>query len=183
MTFIYFYVGTYDANDSEWACTIHATDTLGKSLPVNGWANTIFEVSCVSPACNAKITITDAGFYGNHYSLWVTDDSAFATDWAKVGSTPQVYTSGALVAPSYNKYWTGTGSKYSSGTFYVYDPKYVALFFAVHDDLMNQMTKALDEPCNVSPATLFSSGCSVSGISVSGGWSPASFDTTWSEAG
>jgi hypothetical protein len=181
VTFVYFAQEFYNGNESVWACAIHATNVLGKKLPVHGWSNTIFEVSC-APACQSKITIADYGYAGDDYSLWVTDDSSLATDWAMVGTTPQVDTSSALTAPGYNSHWTGTGSTYSQKTFYVYDPDGIAEFFAIHDNLMGAMTTALDGPCGVSAATLLSSGCSASGISVGAGWSPAGFGTSWTNS-
>jgi hypothetical protein len=181
VTFVYYATSTYDGNASEYGCTLHATDVEGNNLPVHDWSNTIFEVYCI-PACQSAITIADYGYAGDYYSLWVTDDSTLATDWALVGTTPQVTTSSELNASAYNSHWTGTGSKYSTKTFYVYDPSGVAEYFAINDGLMGKMTQKLDGPCGVKAATLLSSGCSVSGIYVAGGWSPAGFDTTWTNS-
>ena len=180
LTFIYYATATYNGNETSWQCTLHATDVLGHALTVNGWSNTIFEVFCYA-ACNSKITISDYGYAGDYYSLWVTDDSTLATDWGEVGVTPQVATSSELAASGYNSHWTGTGSTYSQKTFIVYDPGGVHEYFAVHDNLMNAVTKALDGPCGVTAATLLASGCTATGISMSTGWNPAGFDSTWTE--
>ena len=170
------YGSTY-TNESVWGCTMKATDVYGKNLPRHGWTDTIFEVLC-SPACDAKITISDAGFVGDYYSLWATDDSTFATDWGMIGETPQVATSSELVASAYNSHWTGAGTKYSSKSFIVYVPQGIFEYFAINDVLMTKMTQKLDSPCGVSATTLLSTGCSVSGIYASSAWSPAGFDVS-----
>jgi hypothetical protein len=126
------------------------------------------------------ITISDVGYVGDYYGLWVTDSSSLTSDWAKVGTTPQVKTGSELTASGYNSHWTGTGTKYSEKSFVVYDPGGIAEYFAVVDSLMTAMGSSLNAACGTTTATLLSSGCTATGISVSSGWSPASFDIDFS---
>ena len=174
VNFVYYAVGWYN-NTTYWGCTLHAKDWQGHSLPSHGWGLSIYEVYCSTP-CNSRITVSDIGYVGDYYTLYVTDSSALTTGWGEVGATPQVKTSSELNASSYNSHWTGTGTKSSSASFVVYDPGGVAEYFAVVDSLMGKMTHSLDGPCGVSATTLLSSGCTATGIYVSGAWSPAGFD-------
>jgi hypothetical protein len=171
---VYYAVGWYN-NSSAYGCTLKGIDWMGNALPRNGWALPIYEVVCYISACNSIITITDQGWVGDFYALWVTDNSTLLKDWAKVGSTPEVKTGSPLTAPTYNAHWTGKGTKYSSMSFVVYDPKGVTEYFAVQDVLMGLMGGSLDSPCGVTTPTLLSGGCTATGISVSAGWSPAGY--------
>lgn len=177
--FVYYSVGWYN-NTTYWGCTLHAKDWLGNNLPTNGWGLSFYGVFC-STACNSRITISDYGYAGDFYTLYVTDNASMTSDWAKVGSTPQVQTSSQLVAPGYDSHWTGSGTTYSSRSFVVYAPAGVEEYFGVVDSLMAVMSHRLDAPCGVTTATLLSSGCSATGISVGTGWSPAGFDIDFQE--
>src|SRR5271155_629507 len=155
VNFVFYAVGWYN-NSTYWGCTLHAHDWEGNSLPSHGWGLSIYEVYCPS-ACNSLITISDIGYVGDYYTLYVTDSSGLTSGWGEVGATPQVKTSSELNAASYNSHWTGTGTKLSSASFVVYDPAGVTEYFAVVDTLMTKMAHSLDGPCGVSTATLLSS--------------------------
>jgi len=71
------------------------------------------------PGHTVSIGITDCCYEGDFYSLWMTTDITGLTGWTLVGTTDQVDTGSQLAAPTFDPYWTGTGTAYSSTTFNV----------------------------------------------------------------
>jgi hypothetical protein len=181
LTFVTVYSAWSFNNTTDYGCSMVAKDWQGNGMNAHGWSLPIWEVYCSAP-CALAVTITDQGWVGDNYALWTTTDSTFKTGWGLIGTTPEVKTGSALVAPSYNSKWTGTGTKYSSATFDVYFPAGIAQYLRVYDALFGQIGQKLDTACGVNTTALLASGCSATGISVSGGWSPAAFGITWKVA-
>jgi len=131
------------------------------------------------PGHTVSIGITDCCYEGDFYSLWMTTDITGLTGWTLVGTTDQVDTGSQLAAPTFDPYWTGTGTAYSSTTFNV--PVAGTVLFAVRDDIFDSMVTLLGPSC--SGAAVVTAGCSATGISVAGGWSPAGYGITFADAG
>jgi hypothetical protein len=150
-------------------CTVPSTASTS-------WGETIFSVTNTG---TTAITITDCCYEGDFYSLWSTTDTTGLTGWTLVGTTDQVYTGPELVAPTYDPFWTGTGSAYSSTTFNI--PMSGTVLFAVRDDIFDQMVNLLGTSCG--GASVVTAGCSATGISVSGGWSAAGYEISFTQGG
>jgi len=150
--------------------------TLAAGVPVNSWSATIFSVTYTG---TLAVTITDCCYEGDYYSLYQTTDTTGLTGWTLVGTTDQVFTGPELVAPTYDPYWTGTGVSYSSTTFFI--PMSGTLLFADADGLLNSMVNLLGPSCGGGSAVVYS-GCSVTGISASSGWSPAGYTISFEPA-
>jgi len=139
------------------------------------WSNNVYSVTYTG---TLSITITDCCYEGDFYSLWMTSDPTGLTGWTLVATTDQVATGPELAAPTYNPFWTGTGSAYSSTTFNI--PVSGTTLFAVRDELFDPMVSLLGPSCG--GAAVVTAGCSVTGISVSGGWSPAGYEIDFAAA-
>ena len=138
----------------------------------NSWGSTIFSVTYTG---TVAITITDCCYEGDYYALYSTTDPTGLTGWTLVGTTDQVDTGSELAAPTYDPFWTGTGSAYSSTTFNI--PQTGTVLYVVRDVIFNTMVTLLGSSCGGSDVVY--DGCSATGISVSSGWSPAGFDISF----
>jgi len=166
---------TSDDTDYNTACP---GGLAGCSVPAgdgNSWSATIFSITYTG---TVSITITDCCYEGDYYSLWMTTDPSGLTGWTPVGTTDQVFTGPELVAPTYDPYWTGTGTQYSSTTFNI--PQSGTVLYAVRDELLNAMVNLLGSSCGGSDVVY--DGCSATGISASGGWSPAGYAIAFAAA-
>ena len=153
-------------------------DLSGCTVPSGtgtSWGATIFSVTYTG---TVAITITDCCYEGDYYQLWSTTDSTGLTGWTLIATTDQVDTGSELAASTFDSYWTGTGTQYSSTTFNI--PMSGTVLFAVRDVLFDQMVSLLGPSC--SGALVVTDGCTATGISASGGWSPAGFGITFAAA-
>ena len=137
-------------------------------VPAGSWSVDAFSVTGTG---TVTVTVTDCCYHADYYSLWKTNDPSGLTGWTLVGTTPAVETDGTLVAPGANPLWDGAGSTFSSGTFTT-SVSGVTLF-AVRDELFDPMLSSLASACSAPGSSLLLNGCSVTGISVSGSFSPA----------
>jgi parallel beta-helix repeat protein len=152
----------------------------GCSLPSSAstsWGDRIYAVAGFSGTL--AITIYDCCYEGDYYSLWQTTDLSGLSGWTKLGTTQQVLTGPELNASSFNPYWTGTGTQYSSTTFSVLVS--TTTLFAVRDELFDNMVTLLGPDCFGS--LVVTSGCNVAGIHASPGWSPAGYTISFVSAG
>lgn len=159
------------------------------AIPADSWSDNMYWIK--GPA-KIIITITDVGFVGDYYELWMTTSPSWhvltnpfdtvVSFWKLVGTTPAVYTDGYLVAPSYNPLWDGTGKVYSSGAFCVWIPCGVTAYFRVRDALFDSMGNALDSVLHETTAQLVSLGGSATGVYVHSYWNPAGFDISFTPA-
>jgi hypothetical protein len=174
--------GEYNSNFLSWNMEIRGTEVNGHGVPRYGWAFSPYRVYCAS-GCTMRVKISsNVALVGNYYSFWETSHIYLTKGWDFIGNTPQVTTGYALVAPSYDRFWTGSGTTSSSGTFVVTIPAGVYEYFEIHDDLWTQMAGKLDSPCHMEAEHMLLDGCSVPGVFVSGfpGWYPLGIDTSWS---
>ena len=167
---------TSDDTDYETTCPGGLSGCTVPSSAASSWGATIFSVTYTG---TVVITITDCCYEGDYYSLWMTTDPAGLTGWTLVGTTDQVNTGSELAAPTYDSYWTGTGTAYSSTAFNV--PVSGTTLFAVRDVLFATMVTLLGPSC--SGADVVYDGCSATGISASSEWSPAGFGISFGAGG
>jgi hypothetical protein len=148
---------------------------LAHAIAKNSWSNQVFSLTGGPGGSSFTITVTDIALVGDQYQLWGTNDATLASGWKHVGNTSEVFTDGSLVAPSYNPFWTGTGSTSSSGTFNVTLAAGQTRYFDVRDVVLDDIVSTLSGPCGETAAQLFSTGCDVAGIHLIAGYSPAGF--------
>jgi len=139
------------------------------------WSGTVFSVTYTG---TLSITITDCCYEGDYYSLWQTSDPTGLTGWTLVATTDQVDTGSELVAPTFDPFWTGTGTQYSSTTFNI--PVSGTTLFAVRDELFDPMVSLLGPSCGGS--AVVTDGCSATGIYASSSWSPAGYEIDFAAA-
>lgn len=164
-----------DYADYTFACPGNLPGCTAPAGATTSWSNTIFEITYSG---TVSIKIADAFYEGDYYSLWYTTDTSGLTGWTLVGTTDQVNTGGELVAPTYDSYWTGTGTQYSSTTFNI--PISGTVLFAVRDDLFDTMVSLLGSSC--SGSAVLSDGCTATGINASPEWSPAGYYISFTAA-
>ena len=137
--------------------------TLTDSVSTNIYA--------VTGPATVAITVEDLFVVGDYFELWESSSPGFTAP-TLFGTTPPVHTDANLVAPGANPLWDGAGSAHSTKTFIVPVPSGVT-YFAVRDALQDAAGAALlvsPFPCgSISLSTLLSSGCSATGISLTGG--------------
>ena len=170
-----------DEADYDTACPGGLAGCTAPSGIVSSWSDTIFSVTYTG---TLAVTITDCCYEGDYYSLWSTTASSGLTGWTLVGTTDQVFTGPQLVAPTYDAYWTGTGTQYSSTTFFI--PVSGTTLFADTDDLLNQMASLLGPYCG-GASTVVYDGCTYAGppggaISAAAEWSPAGYYISFAAA-
>ncbi|HTT16048.1 MAG TPA: hypothetical protein VMH49_01640 [Thermoplasmata archaeon] len=168
---------SYYFDDAEVSTTMVGTTAAGDQLPNDSWAQNVY---AVPGPVEVFVEVTDCCLVGDYYELWETTDSSLHTGWSLVGTTPEVPTGSALVAPGYDPHWSGTGSVYSSASFAVAIPSGVTEYFAVRDALFDEVGGVLDGPCAETTVELNTIGCTAAGISVGSGWSPAGFAIAFS---
>lgn len=165
---------TSDEADYSVACPGQLS---GCTAPAStSWGYTIFSVTYTG---TVVITIADCCYEGDYYALYSTTDTTGLTGWTLVGTTDQVMTGSELAAPTYDSYWTGTGTAFSSTAFNI--PVSGTTLFAVRDVLFDTMVTLLGSSC--SGAAVVTGGCSGTGISISSGWSPAGFGISFAAGG
>ena len=166
---------TSDDADYSVSCPGNLAGCTVPSGASTSWGYTVFSVTYTG---TVAITITDCCYEGDFYQLWSTTDPTGLTGWTLVATTDQVNTGSELAAPTYDPSWTGTGTQYSSTTFNI--PMSGTVLFAVRDAIFDKMVSLLGPSC--SGALVVTDGCTATGISVSGGWSPAGFDISFAAA-
>jgi hypothetical protein len=153
----------------DWNCLF---TKAGKTS--HSWDDTgAYAISNSSPfAWSVKVSVADCCFVGDFYQVWRTNDGV---TWTTLMTSPAVHTDGTLVAPAFNVLWDGTGTTYSAKTSTAIIPAGTFAVFYVQDPHFGQIGSKLDVPCGETTALLITAGCSVAGISVAPGWSPAGF--------
>ncbi len=159
---------------ADFACKMSATTASGRPVDHHSWSGNIYSIT-ETHKTSITITITDLGFIGDRYLLWSTTNITLTAGWTQRLATSKVFTDSNLVAPSFHKLWDGTGTTHSAGTLIIVIPAGTTITFRVEDALFGQMRNRLDGPCGETPTQLLSNGCSVTGVFVAKGWSPASF--------
>ncbi len=162
---------------ADYECVMLAGKAGGGDVPAHSWDEAgVYSISNQGPwAIAVSASITDCCLVGDHYSLYKTTDSTLNTGWSRIMSTPQVATGPQLVAPTFNPLWNGNGTTYSTKTATIIIPAGSTVFLRVNDDLFTQMGSSLDSACSTDTESLVTAGCSVSGVSVGSGWTPAGF--------
>ena len=79
------------------------------------------------------------------------------------------------MAPSYNSLWTGSGATLSSDCWDFTLTSHQHLYFGIIDTFQLRVAASLKGPCAETALALLEDGCSVSGISVASGITPATF--------
>jgi len=168
---------------ADYACLMTATKTPSGSVPLHSWDPTVYAIP--NPTgfnLPVSVSILDCCFVSDYYAVWKTTDGSLATGWSQTLSTPQVHTDTTLVAPAFVALWDGTGATSSTKTGKVVVPAGTTLYLRVNDPLFSTMGSKLDAACGTTTTTLLSSGCSVPGIFVHFGYSPAGFTISFANA-
>ena len=170
-------------DSADYHCLMVATKTPSGSVPLHSWDPNVYSIT--NPTgfnLPVSVNMLDLFLVSDYYALWKTTDGSLATGWSQTMSTPQVHTDKSLVAPGFVALWDGTGTTHSTKTGKLVVPAGTTLYLRVNDPLFSAMANKLDKPCGTTADTLLTSGCSVPGIFVDSGYSPALFTISFSSA-